>query len=242
MKNYFNINFEFDTLKIHKKVEKYISEKKKGYVCVVDGNVLTHSESNSDYNQILNSSMLNLCDGSSIAMLASKIHNEKLKAYTGPEIFFKYVKVEYKQCFLGNTEENLHKMKLKMQQEGYNIEHFMFMSLPFKNVQDFDYKNIAKEINDFKPDLIWVSLGAPKQEYFISRLAPLVEQGILFAIGAAFNFFLEEKKKDNSILERFNLIWLSRVLKEPKRVGGRALSYLFVLPKLILKEIKNKKN
>ena len=100
--------------------------------------------------------------------------------------------------------------------------------------------SISKEVNIFKPDIIWVSLGAPKQEYFISKLSPLIEQGILFAIGAALNFFLTEKIKDNSILEKYNLIWLSRVFKEPRRIGGRALTYLFVLPKLILKEIKKK--
>ena len=31
------------------------------------------------------------------------------------------------------------------------------------------------------------------------------------------------------------------MLKEPKRIGGRALGYLFLLPKLIIHEIKNKK-
>jgi N-acetylglucosaminyldiphosphoundecaprenol N-acetyl-beta-D-mannosaminyltransferase len=241
MENYFGINFMFNRLEIHKLINKQISIKQKGYVCVVDGNVVTHSFKYPKFNEILNNSMLNLCDGSSIALLAGLIHNKKLSAYTGPEIFSKYLKENYRQCFIGNTPENLSKIKSKMISLDYNTDLFKFIPLPFQDVEDFEYQGISKEVNDFKPDMIWVSLGAPKQEYFISKLFPSIEQGILFAIGAAFNFFLVEKKKDNSILEKSNLVWLSRVLKEPKRVGGRALDYLFILPKLILKEIKNKK-
>jgi len=241
MKKYFNVNFEFKKSIIHKTIENYLSNKKKGYVCIVDGNVLAHSYKNTTYNQIINSSTLNICDGSSIALLAGLIHNKKLEPYTGPQIFSKYVKESYRQCFLGNTPENLLKINNKMMNLGYNMNLFKFIPLPFREVSNFDYKDIAQEVNDFKPDIIWVSLGAPKQEYFISKLFPLVEQGVLFAVGAVFNLFLYDKTKNNDTLEKHNLIWLSRVIKEPKRVGVRAIKYLFILPRLILLEIKNKK-
>lgn len=240
MKKYFNVNFEFDVSKIHQIVEKHIKENQKGYVCVIDGNVLTHSYKNVEYRDILNNSIVNLCDGSSIALLASKIHGEKLSAYTGPEIFAKFVAMDYRQCFVGNTEENLNKMKAKMQEEGFNTNLFKFIHLPFKEVENFDYVNIANDVNNFKPDIIWISLGAPKQEYFISNLFPHVQQGILFAIGAAFNFFLDEKVDNSDTLKKYNLVWLNRVFKEPKRVGGRALNYLFIIPRLILSELKVK--
>ena len=241
MKTYFGINFMFDRTKIHKLINRKILEKKRGYVCVVDGNVLAHSYKNPQYNQILNSSTLNICDGSSIALLAGLIHNKKLEFYTGPQIFSKYVKKNYRQCFIGNTPENLLKMKDKMMTLGFNLDLFKFIPLPFKEVSDFDYIAISKKVNSFKADIIWVSLGAPKQEYFISKLYPLLEQGVLFAVGAVFNFFLSKKNKKDTKLAKYNLIWLSRVIKEPKRVGGRALKYLFILPKLILKEMNNKK-
>lgn len=241
MEKYFGINFMFNRLDIHKLINKQILEKQTSYVCVVDGNVVAHSFKNPEYNKVLNNSLLNLCDGSSIALIAGLIHNRKLEVYTGPEIFSKYLKENYRQCLIGNTQENLAKIKNKMSSLDFNLDLFKFIPLPYKAVEDFDYISISKEVNVFKPDIIWVSLGAPKQEYFISKLSPLLVQGVLFAIGAVFNFFLEEKKKENPIIERYNLIWLSRVLKEPKRIGSRAFGYLFLLPKLIMHEIINKK-
>ena len=38
-------------------------------------------------------------------------------------------------------------------------------------------------------DIIWVALGAPKQEIFMNRLKPHLKKGVAIAIGAAFNFY-----------------------------------------------------
>ncbi|MCS2525263.1 WecB/TagA/CpsF family glycosyltransferase [Bacteroides ovatus] len=66
-------------------------------------------------------------------------------------------------------------------------------------VDQFDYPAIAKQINELHPDIVWVSLGAPKQETFIHNIFPCIEQGVLFGIGAAFNFYtgdLHNNKKE----------------------------------------------
>lgn len=242
MEKYFDVRFLFDKQRIYKTIEDCSCKGKKGYVCVIDGNVLAESFKNKGYREILNKSTFNLCDGSSIAILASRIHNKELKPYTGPDLFMKYVSTKYKQCFVGNTEENLIKMEKEMRKTGLDTSRFKYIPLPFRKVEDFDYPSIANEINEFDPDLIWVSLGAPKQEIFISEIYPYLRRGLLFGIGAAFNFFLDGKQSKHDFLKKYNLIWLDRVIKEPKRVGRRALRYLVLIPKLIIHEIKTKRN
>ena len=64
------------------------------------------------------------------------------------------------------------------------------ISLPFMPVENFDYQSIANKINKIEPDIIWVSLGAPKQEIFMNKIKPLLNHGVLFGIGAAFNFYI----------------------------------------------------
>jgi len=220
-----------------------IKEKRKGYVCVVDGNVLAHSTKNSSYKSIVNGALVNSCDGSSIALLAGKIHNQPFATYTGPEIFADFVPVNCKQYFLGNTPETHQRLKKRFEELGYDLNLFKFESIPFKAVEDFDYAGISENIKVFNPDIIWVSLGAPKQEIFISKLYPYMNTGVLFAIGAAFNLFLggEGNLRAPYFLRRLHLEWLFRVCKEPKRVGGRAWNYFCVLPGLVLNEIKSKK-
>jgi len=72
---------------------------------VVDGNVLTMAQKNLQYREVLKSSIVNTCDGSSIAMLAGFILRQKFRALNGPDLFADYIEKGYKQLLLGSTEE-----------------------------------------------------------------------------------------------------------------------------------------
>ena len=241
---YFNLSIEFDSEVVNKSISNCLKNKEQGYVCVVDGNVLAHATKDISYQNIINGALVNSCDGSSIAMLAGLIYRQKFQTYTGPEIFKKYIQENYSQYFLGNTEENLKLLENRFAELGYDTKQFRFESLPFKNVVDFDYKAIAAKINEFSPDIIWVSLGAPKQEVFISKLYPLINSGVLFAIGAAFNLFLGDQtnKRAPKIWRNMHMEWIFRVLQEPNRVGKRAINYLALLPGIVLAEMKQLKS
>lgn len=242
MNKYFNLFFQFDKKKVKEIINNSILNEVKGYVCVVDGNVLATSYKDKEYQNIINNSLVNICDGSSIAILSSLIHKQKFKSFTGSEIFSLYLKRDYKQFFLGNTENNLRLLKSRLISANLNENNYQFSSLPFKDVNDFDYISIAKSINDFMPDIVWVSLGAPKQERFIHYLLPHIKKGILFAIGASVNFYIGNNgnKRAPKWMRMLHLEWFYRLLLEPSKTGKRVSNYLFILPKMIVNEIKNK--
>ena len=244
MNKYFSIFLEFDRIKVDSVVRETIAKKEKAYICVVDGNVLATAHQNDIYRDIINGGLVNLCDGSSIAMLAGRIHKKNFRTYTGPEFFTKFANTNVKQYFLGNTVENLIKLKDNFTKSGYEVNQFKFEPLPFKNVEDFNYQSIAQNINAFSPDIIWISLGAPKQEIFISKLFPFIHSGVLVAIGAAFNLFLgdTDNKRAPELVRNLHLEWLFRVFQEPGRVGKRAFNYFLLLPRLVLEELKQVRN
>ena len=74
MDKYFNLYFEFDRIRLHKIIKKAIEEKGKGFVCVVDGNVLAIANRDETYRTIVNNAMVNICDGSSIAFFINRIY------------------------------------------------------------------------------------------------------------------------------------------------------------------------
>jgi N-acetylglucosaminyldiphosphoundecaprenol N-acetyl-beta-D-mannosaminyltransferase len=242
MQRYFNIKFEFDRETFNREIHKIIVAKKKGYVCVVDGNVLAHASNSESYKNILNNSIVNSCDGSSIALIAGLIHKKKLQTYTGHEIFEDFIDSEFSQLFLGNAGEVLEKLKIKFIQKKIDLNNKFFYPLPFNDVSKFDYLQIAKDINKLNPQIIWVSLGAPKQEIFMSKLLYYINSGVLFGIGAAVNFYINDGpiKRAPLWLRKLHLEWLFRVCQEPKRIGKRAMGYFFLLPKIIINEILKK--
>jgi N-acetylglucosaminyldiphosphoundecaprenol N-acetyl-beta-D-mannosaminyltransferase len=83
---------------------------------------------------------------------------------------------------------------------------------------------------------IWVSLGAPKQELFMSRLLPYIQRGVLLGVGAAFNFYIGHNVQPRFHLGALRFIWLDRIYREPRKQLKRVGKILTTLPRLYLDE------
>jgi N-acetylglucosaminyldiphosphoundecaprenol N-acetyl-beta-D-mannosaminyltransferase len=88
-----------------------------------------------------------------------------------------------------------------------------------------DEPRILEEINRLSPDFIWVGLGTPKQQDWIHRHKPLIQRGVLFAVGFAFDVNAGMKKDAPHAMQRLGLTWLFRALSEPRRLLARYLRY-----------------
>ena len=237
----FNIHIEFEPQVFRDIVEQHIKEKKKAYVCVVDANVLTIAQKDLEYREIVKNATVNTCDGSSIAKMVNKIYGTDYHAYNGPELFEYYIERPYKHVLVGNTAAKVEQIKAKVAEKGLGLD-MTHVDVPFVPVDQFNYQAIAKQINEIKPDIVWVSLGAPKQETFISNIFSYIEQGVLFGIGAAFNFYTGDLHNNKKEVGGLRLIWLERIFKEPKKQLKRTWLYLKTMPSLYKEELKRSKN
>lgn len=213
----FNIHLEFNRGRLFHDIDSRIAEKIPGYVCVCDSSVLARTHRDLDYRAIVNGAYLNACDGSSICSLANKLYGPGLVSINGPEIFARYTHIPYRQVIIGNTESIVQKVRNKMREEHIEDSHIEHMQVPFCKVEEFDYKGIAEEINKNKYDIIWVSLGNPKQEIFMSKLLPYLNQGVMFGIGAALNFWVGDLSLPEFHIGSLRFIWLTRIFQDPVR-------------------------
>lgn len=238
-KRYFNVRLEFDKEKLDKTIFDAIENDSVGYVCSVESNNLTVANNNPDFLKVLNGALVNNCDGSVLAKILGKIHHEPLDSYIGADIFIKYVKMcKFRQFFLGNTQEVLNGLRENLSKIDPKIREMRFETLPFRSVDDFDYEGIANMINEDSPDIIWVSLGAPKQEMFMSRLKPYLKRGVMFGFGAIFNFNagVGNVKRAPKWMLTLRLEWLHRALEQPKKNIPRYWNFIKSLPRLIREE------
>jgi N-acetylglucosaminyldiphosphoundecaprenol N-acetyl-beta-D-mannosaminyltransferase len=237
MKSYFNVKLEFNHSVLENTVTKIAqSRNQKGYCCFVDLTSLVYSYNNPDFKEVLNNSLTNSCDGSYIAMMASKIHAEKLKQYIGPDFFTKFIFKPGKHLILGSTPNVFDKIIERFTLEGGDKNNLSYIELPFKSVEEFDYNKISKQINLLEPNYIWVSLGAPKQEYFMNKLVPHINKGILLGVGAAVNYFSGEIKDIPAWTKKLHLVWVYRLFTEPKKQIKRLISIFLIFPKMIKEE------
>jgi N-acetylglucosaminyldiphosphoundecaprenol N-acetyl-beta-D-mannosaminyltransferase len=241
MQKYFGVQLEFDKSKVDTIIQTTIAEGGKGYVCSVESNNIATGNRNPSFLNVLNNALVNICDGSMVAMILATIHGKSLKPYVGASLFTDYVHMcRYKQFFLGNTREVLEGLRNNLSKVDPAIASMPFQELPFRKVEDFDYQGIADMINKEQPDIIWVSLGAPKQEEFMYRLLPYLHRGVMFGFGAIFNFNASTGpvKRAPRIMLKLKSEWLYRAFEQPKKNVPRYWNFVRQLPKLVAVERK----
>lgn len=242
METYFNIRYEMDKEAVWQAIDKQLQEKNPGYICVADGVILNIANRDANYLSVVNGSMFSICDSSYVPIYLKWIYGIKRDQYCGSQIFMDIIQMKrYRMFFMGTSTQTLTALKNNLIKWDSRIAEMMFYELPFRAVEDFDYKAIAEKVNTDGADVIWVALGAPKQEIFMSKLKPYLNRGVMIAVGAAFKFYsgLDEKRAPDWMVEH-HLEFVYRIFSDPKKQLRRCTWIVITLPKLLFGEWKRK--
>ncbi|EPY2307972.1 WecB/TagA/CpsF family glycosyltransferase [Clostridium sporogenes] len=135
---------------------------------------------------------------------------------------------------LGTTEDVLKECerKLLIKYKNLNIvgKHNGFFEMD-------DCKDILEDIKKSKPYALFIAMGCPRQEKFISKYMDKLPCKIYMGVGGSFDVFAGKVKRAPRWMIDCNLEWLYRVVKEPYRIKRLAS-----IPKFLLKVALNKQN
>lgn len=243
MQTYFNIRYEFDRNAVWHYIDQQVTGGKADYICVADGVILNIANKDMDYLKVVNGGMFSICDSSYVPLYLKWIYGKQYEQYCGSQIFMDIVKSrKYRMIFMGTSQTILDGLKANLVKVNPDIANMQFIELPFRKVEDFDYTEIAKMIEEDRADIIWVALGAPKQEIFMSKLKPYLKRGVMIAVGAAFKFYSGTNvKRAPEWMIKNHLEFVHRIYKEPKKQLKRCWGILSTLPGLLWGEWKRSK-
>lgn len=242
MQTYFNIRYEFDKQLVRECISQQIGEKA-DYICVADGVILNTANRNPEYLKVVNGGMFSICDSSYVPLYIRWIYGSQYEQYCGSQIFMDLIHSrKYRMIFMGTSQRTLDALKQNLTKIDPRIEGMTFCELPYRQVDEFDYPAIARMIAEDAADIIWVALGAPKQELFMSKLKPYLQSGVMIAVGAAFKFYsgLEEKRAPKWMLKA-HLEFVYRIYRDPKKQLKRCAWIVYTLPALLIGEWKRKR-
>ena len=94
---------------------------------------------------------------------------------------------------------------------------------PFRELTRLEESRLIDLLNDWRPDIIWVGISTPRQELFMRRLIPHLNHGLLFGVGAAFDFHTGRIRDCAPWIKRIGFQWLHRLLQDPRRLWRRNL-------------------
>lgn len=78
-------------------------------------------------------------------------------------------------------------------------------------------QKIIEDINEKKPDLLFVCLGFPKQEQWIDAHKDVLSAKVCMGIGGSLDVFAGTVKRAPKGFQKLGLEWLYRLLKQPSR-------------------------
>ena len=93
---------------------------------------------------------------------------------------------------------------------------------PFGPFDDGVIEALAARITSVAPQIVWVGLGTPKQDFVAARLVAATNVTCV-AVGAAFDFLAGTKREAPGWVQWCGLEWLFRLMTEPRRLWRRYL-------------------
>lgn len=237
METYFQIRYEFDPAAVYRHIREAVDSQRPGYICVADGNILTLVHQNPAYRATVDEAMFSICDSSWVPLYLRRLYGIQRQQYCGAQIFRDIVGAgEYRMAFLGTDDATLADLRTALTTWNPAVADMPFTALPFCKVEDFDYPAIATALAEQEVDIIWVALGAPKQEQFMQRLRPHLRHGVMLGVGAVFNFYSGHIRRAPAPFVRLHLEFVWRLLTEPRKQFKRCWNIITTLPGIYKKE------
>ncbi|EOU1569353.1 WecB/TagA/CpsF family glycosyltransferase [Clostridium perfringens] len=137
-----------------------------------------------------------------------------------------------KVFLLGAKEETLIKCKEKIK-ESYDGIDIVGSNNGFFDLDNCD--DLIEKINESKADILFVAMGAPRQEVFIEKYKDKLCCKIFMGVGGSFDVFAGNVNRAPQFMINIGMEWLYRVAKEPwriKRLGS--------IPKFLLLSLKER--
>ena len=213
-------------------------------VAICNANTLVQSYKDEKLNSIINSFSIATPDGYPVAKAISRLAKKNIPRVDGFKVFKETIKngieTNTSHYFFGNNEKVVNLMIKNLKKEFPNINISGFTCPPFENVENL-ITRFKDNVSNDNPDVVWVSLGFPKQEIFIYKLLESTSINSNFVgIGAVFEWVAGTKIKAPEWVANIGLEWVLRLIQEPRRLLRRYLidNTLFVY--YFSKQLKSK--
>ncbi len=195
------------------------------------------------YDALVNSDIL-VPDGVGVVWASQFLYKREIFKISGYDMHLHFLRLVAqkkggKVFYLGSSTTTLDLIIKRLRAEFPTVQIRTF-SPPYKaNFTQEENQEMIEEINEFRPDVLFVGMTAPKQEKWVYQHREAIEAKVICSIGAVFDFYAGTVKRPSKFWVDLGLEWLPRFLKEPKRLWRRNLvstpQFIFDILKLKLK-------
>lgn len=208
-------------------IDGWIRERQQQYVCVTGVHGVMESQRDPNLKRIHNQAGLVTPDGMPLVWLSRLKGFPYVERVYGPDLMLALCQQSlvkgYTHYFYGATQDVLNKLITRLKRHYPGIQTAGVWSPPFRPLTHDEDEALIELINQARPDIVWVGLSTPKQEYWMSSHRDRLTAPVLIGVGAAFDFHAGVKRQAPRWMQRSGLEWCFRLFSEPRRLWRRYL-------------------
>lgn len=223
-----------------KTLSNRLLNQEKTFIITANPEIVMYSLKDADYKAITEEATYVIADGIGVIKAAALLNDPLPERIPGFELMLELLKVaddnKLKIYLLGSQDDVLKKTT------SYINENYPNSTIVGSHHGFFDWENntINEQIAVSQPDIVFVALGVPRQEKWISENIDSFQKGIFMGIGGSFDVLAGTVKRAPEIWQKLNAEWLYRLIKQPWRWKRMMALPIFVL-KILHQKINGKK-
>lgn len=199
-------------------LSKAIQQQQKQFVVTANPEIVMMANQQADYMAQIKKADLVTADGIGVVKAANLLGTPLPERVTGFELMIDLLQVANEEAYsiylLGAADETLQKTICQIEKDYPRLQivgsHHGFF--------DWSQDTIPSEIERLQPDLVFVALGAPRQEKWIGQHIDRFQKGVFIGIGGSFDVIAGTVKRAPVFWQKIHLEWLYRILKQPSRL------------------------
>jgi N-acetylglucosaminyldiphosphoundecaprenol N-acetyl-beta-D-mannosaminyltransferase len=208
-------------------LDHWITTGQQRYVCVTGVHGVMESRRDETLRQIHNGAGLVTPDGMPLVWWSQATGQRHTERVYGPDLLLsccqRSITTGYRHFFYGGGDGVAERLVQRLTRRFPGLEVAGTYTPPFRPLTHQEDEDVVNRINDAAPDIVWVGLSTPKQEYWMAQHVGRLQAPVLVGIGAAFDFHAGLKRQAPRWMQRSGLEWLFRLSTEPRRLGKRYL-------------------
>jgi N-acetylglucosaminyldiphosphoundecaprenol N-acetyl-beta-D-mannosaminyltransferase len=218
-----------------------IAKKQFTQVAITPVNSIVAALKDEKVKEVYNASEYVLCDGMPVKWAASLLGTPIKERITGldllPDLIDLVAHKNFTVFLLGASPGVGEKLKQVILAKYPNIQIVGIYVPPFmKTFTAEENQKMVDAVNAVKPDIVLVSLTAPKQDLWIAQNRDVLKTFVCIGIGGAFEVMAGLAKRAPKWMHGAGLEWFYRFIQEPKRMFRRYFIEAPIFIPLVIKQ------
>jgi N-acetylglucosaminyldiphosphoundecaprenol N-acetyl-beta-D-mannosaminyltransferase len=217
-------------------MDELVETRERGYFCAAPVHAVMMARDDPETAAALEGATMVVPDGMPLVWAANLLGERLQDRVYGPELMLRYSarcaeRGHRVWLYGGRDQGSLAQLTLSLRRLNPGIRIVGGYSPPFRPLTEAESDALVEQINEDRPDVLWVGIGVPKQEKWMARMRDRLDVPVMCGVGAAFDFHAGRVSMAPRWMQERGLEWIYRIAQEPRRLLPR---YLWFNPRFVV--------